>query len=507
MTDAADGKRDFFVSFNQADHAWATWIAWVLEEAGYSVFFQDWDFTGNFVLEMDRAHTQSRRTIAVLSPDYLASRFTAPEWAARFAQDATSEHDRLIPVRVRPCELQGLLAQIVYVDLVSCDEATARDKLVKRVKGIRLKPDEPPFFPGRAGHKAVAERPVFPAAVRTDGRAAAMEPLALATGRRTPPASWLVGAITLAAVVVVTTVWLLTSGERTVTATGGSSAVGGNVTVDGGVAAGRDVNTGGGSCNSILERSQLGEPVSDEDRRFLQRNCGSSPSPTEQAAVPPPNSPPQPVQTLAELDKALKKLVDANVAFQAPTKMKLSQAERVSVSLGVSQSREELEAIVRKTSRTGADNSKVESSPIKISNRMEAELTGVSFDIVPAGPQIQYISAVEPTDWTWQVKAKSDGDQILDLTLSALLQIDGKDITRKINTFHRTITVEVTGCEDVKSCLKQAKELVTDSKEIIAGALIPICGFLIAWFRKRRQNSRAKSQIPKNSPTKKRRAT
>ena len=118
------------------------------EEAGYSVFFQDWDFQGNFVLEMDKAHNQSRRTIAVLSPDYLASRFAAPEWAARFAQDATSEHDLLIPVRVRPCELEGLLAQIVYVDLVGCGEAAARDKLLRRVEGIRLKPDEPPLFPG-----------------------------------------------------------------------------------------------------------------------------------------------------------------------------------------------------------------------------------------------------------------------------------------------------------------------------------------------------------------------
>ena len=106
MSDPADGKRDFFVSFNQADRAWATWIAWALEAAGYSVFFQDWDFKGNFVLEMDKAHTRSRRTVAVLSPDYLTSRFAAPEWAARFAQDATSEHDLLIPVRVRPCALE-----------------------------------------------------------------------------------------------------------------------------------------------------------------------------------------------------------------------------------------------------------------------------------------------------------------------------------------------------------------------------------------------------------------
>lgn len=171
MTNAPDSKRDFFVSFNKADRAWAEWVAWVLEEAGYLVFFQDWDFKGNFILEMDKAHSQSRRTIAVLSPDYLASRFTAPEWAARFAEDARSQHDRLIPVRVRPCALEGLLAQIVYVDLVGCDEAAARKRLLDRVSGIRTKPDEPPLYPSSpAGHSTVSQRPDFPGTMRAAGR-------------------------------------------------------------------------------------------------------------------------------------------------------------------------------------------------------------------------------------------------------------------------------------------------------------------------------------------------
>ena len=44
MSDSADDKCDFFVSYNEAERAWATWIAWQLEEAGYSVIIQAWDF-------------------------------------------------------------------------------------------------------------------------------------------------------------------------------------------------------------------------------------------------------------------------------------------------------------------------------------------------------------------------------------------------------------------------------------------------------------------------------
>ena len=220
MTETPNGKRDFFVSFTQTDRAWAAWTAWALEEAGYSVFFQDWDFRGNFVLEMDKAHTRSRRTVAVLSPDYLASRFAAPEWAARFAQDATSEHDLLIPVRVRPCQLEGLLAQIVYVDLVGCGEAAARDLLLRRVEGIRLKPDEPPLFPGQVSHEVVPERPSFPAATSPSGRIA--EHHAPTTSRQTSPPPWLIGTVAVAVVSVVTIIWLLTSGPS---ATVGGSGI------------------------------------------------------------------------------------------------------------------------------------------------------------------------------------------------------------------------------------------------------------------------------------------
>jgi TIR domain len=147
MTNVSGGKRDFFVSFNKADRAWATWAAWTLEDAGYQVLFQDWDFKGNFVLKMHDAIKHSRRMTAVLSPDYLSSLFTAPEWAAVFKQDPTSARDLLVPIRVRECEPDGLLAQIVYLDLTVSTRDQARGLLLKRVSGERPKPDEEPPFP------------------------------------------------------------------------------------------------------------------------------------------------------------------------------------------------------------------------------------------------------------------------------------------------------------------------------------------------------------------------
>ena len=155
--------KNFFISYNKADRAWAEWIAWQLEEAGYSVSIQAWDFRpgGNFVLGMQRAVAESQRTLAVLSPDYLASCFAAPEWAAAFAQDPTGEKGLLLPVRVRDCEPRGLLPQIVYIDLLNADESRAKTLLLAGLQRERAKPTRPPNFPTA---RVITERPSFPGA-------------------------------------------------------------------------------------------------------------------------------------------------------------------------------------------------------------------------------------------------------------------------------------------------------------------------------------------------------
>lgn len=162
---------DFFISYTKADKAWAEWIAWHLEKAGYTTVLQAWDFRagGNFVLQMQKA-TKAKRTIAVLSPDYLTSGFTQPEWAAAFVKDPTGEKGILVPVRVQKCQLEGMLAAIVHIDLVGKSEEAAQKALFEGLAqspdgtSSRRKPIAPPGFPseGIQGTVLNTQTPWFP---------------------------------------------------------------------------------------------------------------------------------------------------------------------------------------------------------------------------------------------------------------------------------------------------------------------------------------------------------
>ena len=155
-------EKDFFISYNKADHRWAEWIALQLEKAGYSTVIQAWDFLpgSNFVLEMDKATKAAKRTIAVLSPDYLHSNFTPSEWSVAFKRDPKGEQRLLIPVIVRAVsEIEGLLGQIIYIDLISIvDENDAANRLIAGVRGERAKPSSVPF----PVKHTMSEKPTFP---------------------------------------------------------------------------------------------------------------------------------------------------------------------------------------------------------------------------------------------------------------------------------------------------------------------------------------------------------
>lgn len=155
-------KSDFFISYTKTDRKWALWIAWILEEKGYTVVIQDWDFRpgNNFVLEMQKA-AESECTIAVFSDRYFSSGYAQSEWAAAFNQDPTGTFRKLKPIRVSCCSIPNLLRSVSYIDLVDCDEESARYKVVSGVEPGRRKPKESPKFPGDS-ERIVVQQPDYP---------------------------------------------------------------------------------------------------------------------------------------------------------------------------------------------------------------------------------------------------------------------------------------------------------------------------------------------------------
>ena len=141
--------KDFFISYNSQDKDWAVWMAWTLEKAGYDTVLQAWDFRAgsNFVVEMQKATTDTKRTLAVLSQNYLNAEFTQPEWAAAFVNDPMGNDRKLVPVRIDQCEPSGLLAPIIYVDLNGMSQERASQVLLDALES-RGKPDTAPAFPG-----------------------------------------------------------------------------------------------------------------------------------------------------------------------------------------------------------------------------------------------------------------------------------------------------------------------------------------------------------------------
>jgi hypothetical protein len=104
---------DFFVSYTSADRAWAEWIAWQLQQAGFSVVVQAWDRVAgrDFVHEMHKATTRAKRTTAALICDGGRSRQPGNRVAdaSRVARGrpATRQRRRACPTQPDPSQARS----------------------------------------------------------------------------------------------------------------------------------------------------------------------------------------------------------------------------------------------------------------------------------------------------------------------------------------------------------------------------------------------------------------
>src|SRR3954462_7963778 len=124
---------DFFISHAGRDTGWAEWLAWQLQEAGYTVELDVWDWAPgeDFVARMSAALERADRLLAVCTEAYFASVFGGAELRGAFAGSATAE-GRTVRVWVDPVSLPPLYAPLIPLDLTGLDEPAAAARLRAR---------------------------------------------------------------------------------------------------------------------------------------------------------------------------------------------------------------------------------------------------------------------------------------------------------------------------------------------------------------------------------------
>jgi CRISPR-associated Csx14 family protein len=157
-------RKDFFISYAEVDRSWAEWVAWHLEAVKHTCILEAWDFRPGSIsiLKVDEALKQAERVIVVLSPVYLSDANVQFIWANARRRDPTGERGILLPVYVRECQPEGLLGDIIPINLFDCHEADARTRLLFGIQPGRMKPAKSPEYPGLLSHPLLSPLPDFP---------------------------------------------------------------------------------------------------------------------------------------------------------------------------------------------------------------------------------------------------------------------------------------------------------------------------------------------------------
>lgn len=178
---------------------------------------------------------------------------------------------------------------------------------------------------------------------------------------------------------------------------------------------------------------------------------------------------------LSSIDQILEKLEFGHIAFNVPATINLRDTAIIQLMLDLKTPVDQLKQMIEAAGEK-------QGAQIRVSDRMEARLSGPNFAITAIAPEIQAISRSNITEWKWEVKPTSDGRHHLHLTLSALLSINGASTPRAIRTFDQMIEVEVMWYQRIESFFDK------NWQWLWAAILVPIAG----WLWKRRSSSESK---------------
>ena len=168
------------------------------------------------------------------------------------------------------------------------------------------------------------------------------------------------------------------------------------------------------------------------------------------------------------VDRLRDEMPSGNIAFNAPSSVGFGRTASIELKLSASKTSTELAGMIHEPGAT-------ETASVKISNEMEARLTGEQFQITAVRAERQAVSATGVTQWTWDITPKQLGQQRLHLTLDAIVKVDDHEDTYTLQTFNQAIAVNVVWPDSAISFLAKYWQWVCTAM------VFPV----IAWLAKR----------------------
>jgi hypothetical protein len=209
--DSDSFRYDVFISYSHRDEDWVqNWLLPKLEAAGLRVFidFRDFEPGAPNLTEMERGVSQSRKTVLILTPDYLQSQWTEFEVLLVQTSDPAARRRRILPLLLKPCELPARIGMLNYLDFTRPDRVDFQ--LARLIAAIKSEATRSAAAPPSPPAKSASEPAPAPASTSYAVPASAPPP---------PPGSQ-----------------TATAGEGSAAATGGSTAIAGhgNINITGG---------------------------------------------------------------------------------------------------------------------------------------------------------------------------------------------------------------------------------------------------------------------------------
>ena len=115
-------KYDVFISYSHQDKKWVrNNLLPKLEKVGIRVCIDYRDFKpGAFIIkEIERSVISSYKTLLIITPDYLASKWTEMENILIFTRDPSLMQRPMIPILLKQCELPPRLRALIYLDFTN----------------------------------------------------------------------------------------------------------------------------------------------------------------------------------------------------------------------------------------------------------------------------------------------------------------------------------------------------------------------------------------------------